>query len=394
MLGGHDIVCLSADWDQDPLSKHHIMRRLARHNRVLWVNSIGMRNPTISGSDAARAWRKLDAFFRRRLREAAPNLQVLSPIVWPFHGSIMGDAVNKRLLAHQVRWAMRSLGMRDPVLWTFLPNGEMLSGLLGERLLVYHITDDFTQFSGHPAREIDRMERRLIAKADVVIASSGHLAEIKAYGGMHIQVVGHGVEHAHFARALTISVDQLPADIKDAKRPVIGFYGELNDWIDTRMLAELARTRPQWTLALIGRIAVEAGDISYLLDLPNVRWLGQKKFGELPGYCAAFDVALIPMKMNELTKSVNPLKLREYLAAGVPVISAPLPEVLSYGDAVAFAQTAPEYVAAIERSLEVGKGQAAAKLSQRVAGESWDSKVAEIEQLIEEALQRTQRTAS
>ncbi|MCU0606101.1 MAG: glycosyltransferase [Candidatus Edwardsbacteria bacterium] len=388
MLSGLDIVCFATDWDQDPLSKHHIMRRLAGPNRVLWVDSIGLRRPALRAGDAARAARKLRAFWGSRLREALPGLHVLSPLALPYHGNPAADAVNRMLLSRQVRAALRGLGMRRPVLWTFLPSAEPLAGSLGERLVVYHITDDFTRFAGHPAENIERMERRLVARADLVIASARRLAQTKAYGGKTVHVVGHGVEHAHFARALAMGRGQLPPDIAALPRPLIGFHGEINDWIDTGLLAGLARARPQWTLALVGRIAAEAGGVDRLLGLPNVRWLGQKPFAELPGYCAAFDVALIPMKLNELTRSVNPLKLREYLAAGVPVVSAPLPEVGPYGDVVRFAATAQDYITAIEELLQQDRAAIAPTLSARVAGESWDARTAEIGRLVEAALAR------
>ena len=152
------------------------------------------------------------------------------------------------------------------------------------------------------------------------------------------------------------------------------------------MLAEAAQKRPDWSFVLLGRIAVEVGDISFLTDLPNVHWLGQKKFSELPAYCAAFDVALIPRKMNELTLSVNPLKLREYLAAGVPDVSAPLPEVLPYRDVVKFATTPEELIQSVEELLSEDRKKLAPRLSDRVSNESWDGKVEEISEIIEKAL--------
>lgn len=118
MLTGLDIVCFATDWDQDPLSKHHIMRRLAGPNRVLWVDSIGLRRPALRAGDAARAARKLRTFWGSRLREVLPGLHVLSPLALPYHGNPAADAVNRMLLPRQVRGAMRGLGLRRPVLWT------------------------------------------------------------------------------------------------------------------------------------------------------------------------------------------------------------------------------------------------------------------------------------
>jgi glycosyltransferase involved in cell wall biosynthesis len=209
---------------------------------------------------------------------------------------------------------------------------------------------------------------------------------VKSSLGKAITVIPHGVDHAHFASALTLPPGPAPGDITTVKRPVIGFYGEINDWIDTGMLASLARARPDWSLVLLGRIAAEAGDLGHLLGLPNVHWLGRKQYRELPAYCAAFDVALIPMKLNDLTRSVNPLKLREYLAAGVPVVSAPLPEVLPYGDVVRLASTAEEYARAIGELLTQDRAQIAPRLSERVRAESWEARVGDLSRLVETAL--------
>lgn len=385
MLQGHNIICFSNDWNQDPLSKHHIMSRLARHNRILWINSIGMRTPRVNGKDFAKIGVKLRSFLKG-LQKVQDNLYIMSPLAIPFHGSELSGKINRAFLLAQVSYYQKKLSFENPILWSFLPNVESLFGSFSEKLSLYYITDDFTQFSGHPAKVIDKMESCLIDKCDVVIASAKGLAEKKSRMGKNITVVSHGVDHKHFTQALSLSTWGRPADIKEIKHPIIGFYGEINDWLDLEMLAEAARKRIDWSFILIGRIAVELGNIRFLTKLPNVHHLGQKRFEELPAYCAAFDVALIPMKLNELTLNVNPLKLREYLAAGLPVVSAPLPEVLVYSDVVKFATTADELIAAADGWLKKNRKEVAPILSQRVANESWDSKVEEISKIIENRL--------
>lgn len=385
MLKGHDIICFSNDWNQDPLSKHHIMSRLAKENRVLWINSIGMRNPTATGKDLAKAFNKVQSYFQNRLETIDENFWALSPMVLPFHGNRLANRINRKLLIRQVRHYQKKLGLKNPILWTFLPNAVGVFGQMGEKLSVYYITDDFTKFTGHPTEAIARMERDLIGKADVLIASSRHLADIKG-NGKKIHFVSHGVNHRHFGRALEITPEEYPADVKNIKKPIIGFYGEINDWLDLKMIHKAAGLKPEWSFVLLGRVAVEAGDIGYLSRRPNIHLLGQKKFDELPAYCAAFDVGLIPMKLNDLTVCVHPLKLKEYLAAGLPVVSARLPEVQAYADVVEFADTAEELVVAVTKLLAGDRAKLKYDLSQRVAAESWDSKVVEISMIIERAL--------
>lgn len=391
MISGHDIVCISTDWRQDPLSKHHIMRRLAASNRILWINSIGMRNPTLSRKDAFRVWEKLKGI-RRRPQKVAENITAVDLLSIPFHGNPLARAANVVLLKAQMRRHAARLGFTRPIFWIFIPtSGDVLDTFPDASLRIYHITDDFTQFAGYPGEAIAVMERRLIEGCDLVVASARHLAEKKALPGMPIPVVAHGVDHAHFSRALTMGATDWPEDISRLPRPVIGFYGELNHWLDLPMLARAARLRPNWSWALIGRIAVEAGDVSYLTGLPNVHHLGHKTFTELPAYCAAFDAALIPMKVNDLTRSVNPLKLREYLSAGVPVVSAPLPEVLPYDGAVKFAESETNLVAAVESWLREERGPLARRLSESVAAEGWDARVEELSGLVEAAMARKRR---
>ncbi|HBE74139.1 MAG TPA: glycosyltransferase family 1 protein [candidate division Zixibacteria bacterium] len=382
MLQGHDIVCFSNDWRQARVDRHHIMEILARHNRILWINSIGLRRPMASRSDLGKAFRKL-AWFLRGMERVRENIWVVSPLALPFHGHRTADRINRALLVLQLRLHMRRLGFRRPILWTFLPNVAGVVGRLGEKLSLYSLTDDFPEFTGVDREGIARQERELMERCDLTVASAQRLAEKKRLPGKNIPVVPHGVQFSHFARALSMGRKDWPADIRDVPHPIVGFFGEISDWIDTAAMAGIARARPDWSLVLLGRLAPEAGEMDGLLGLPNVHWLGQKDFQTLPAYCAAFDAALIPMKVNELTLSVNPLKLREYLAAGVPVVSAPLPEVKQYSDAIRLASTVEEYVREIGSLLKLDRRALSPRLSARVAGEGWEARVEELSGLIE-----------
>lgn len=385
MLQGHDIVCFSNDWRQARVDRHHIMEILARRNRILWINSIGLRRPMASAADLGKAFSKL-AWFLRGMERVHENIWVVSPLALPFHGHRTADRINRALLVPQLRLHMRRLGFRRPILWTFLPNVAGVVGRLGEKLSLYSLTDDFPEFTGVDREGIARQERELMERCDLTVASARRLAEKKRLPGKNIPVVPHGVQFSHFARALSMGRKDWPADIREVPHPIVGFFGEISDWIDTAAMAGIARARPDWSLVLLGRLAPEAGDLGGLLGLPNVHWLGQKEFQTLPAYCAAFDAALIPMKVNELTLSVNPLKLREYLAAGVPVISAPLPEVRQYSDAVRLASNVEEYVRETGSLLKLDRQALAPRLSARVAGEGWEARVEELSGLIEDEL--------
>src|SRR5438445_346788 len=152
---------------------------------------------------------------------------------------------------------------------------------------------------------------------------------------------------AHFARALDPTTG-VPEDLRRLPRPIIGFFGLLADWVDMSLVRELALARPGWSFALIGKATT---DLGALRGLANVYLLGQKPYSVLPGYCRGFDVGIIPFRRNELTIRANPLKLREYLAAGVPVVSTRLPEVARYEGLVHLADGVEGFLTAISAAL-------------------------------------------
>jgi glycosyltransferase involved in cell wall biosynthesis len=387
MLQGNNIICFSNDWNQDPLSKHHIMSRLAKHNRILWINSIGMRRPTVSPYDIRKIISKMKGVFRGA-KQVQENLYVITPLVVPFHGSRSATKINRILLIKQVYYHQRKLGLRSPILWSFLPNTEGVFGAFSEKLSVYYITDDFSRFEDYPADRLADMEKALLEKADLTFCVSNRLFEKRKSMARHIYLMRHGVDYAHFTKSWR-HPQTLPADIAGLKRPILGFWGELNESLDYELLRNVAESRPAWSVVLIGSANIAGSKkLPIIKNLPNVYLLGSKDFSMLPQYAAYFDIALLPKNMTELSLNMNPLKLREYLAAGVPVVSAPLPEVLPYGDVVKFAETSDEVIKAVEEILKQDRNKLAPVLSRRVADESWDAKVEEISGIIEKALRQ------
>jgi glycosyltransferase involved in cell wall biosynthesis len=380
MIEGHNIICFSNDWEGDPLSKKHIMLRLARHNRILWVNSIGNRNPSASVRDFKRIVTKLKAF-GGGCREVAKNIHTLSPLAIPFHGSAAARAINRHFLAWSVRRACRRLGFKNPITWSFLPTSGEAVGKLGEKLIVYHCVDEFSEFTGTDKDAILRMERDLLRKADQVLVSSGPLYESKKPHNARTSMVTHGVDLEHFRKACDPK-QVIPADLAKLAHPIIGFHGLVADWVDLNLMRFLAVSRPSWSFALIGKVDTDSAAVN---GLPNVYFLGRKPYSALPSYCAGIDVAILPFAINELTLASNPLKLREYLAAGLPVVATAIPEARRLGEHVRIGTTYEEFLAQIDRSLAQGAGPQVS-ISNAVAGESWDSKVEEMSSLIQPLL--------
>ncbi|MEO6810607.1 MAG: glycosyltransferase [Isosphaeraceae bacterium] len=370
-LRGRDILCFSHDWTGDPLSKTHLMRLLARENRVLWVNSIGYRTPTASKADASRAFRKLKAA-AEPVREVEPNLFVLNPLMIPIHDQPAIQTLNRHWLRAQVRRAMRRLGFQRPINWVFNPTAAIIAGTLGEETLIYQCVDEYTAFTGVASRALAEVEQSLLRKADLVIVSADRLYQSKAPYNSRTVLVRHGVDHRHFRAALDPET-QVPESIAHLPRPVIGFFGLIADWVDVDLMAWVAERYPDGSLVVLGKAAT---DVSALERLPNVHLLGRVPYADLPAYCKGFDVALNPFRISELTLNANPLKVREYLAAGLPVVSTAIPEVEVLG-LCRIGGDEDAFLAEIEAALaDPGPNRAR---SEAVRAESWEARLDEIQ---------------
>jgi asparagine synthase (glutamine-hydrolysing) len=385
-LTGRDIVCFSNDWDGDPLSKMHAMKILARENRVLWVNSIGNRRPTASARDARRILKKISGAIQG-LQEKHPNLWVMTPLAIPFYGSELVRAANGALLKAQIQRAMEQLGFENPISWSFLPSSAPVSGMLGESLVVYHCVDEFSAFSDAPAREIRELERRLLLRSDVVICSSEKLRADKARVNPNAHLVQHGVDLEHFAKAFDPGTT-IPQDLQGAPGPVIGFWGLIADWVDLQLVRHVADAFSGGTVALLGNVNTDLGPLQ---GARNVRLLGRRPYADLPRYARAFDVALMPFRVNELTLAANPLKVREYLAAGLPVVSTAIPEVERLG-VCRIGKDADGVVREIAAAIAAGPGPSEVRAAQ-VRSEGWEARVAEMQEIVAATLQARKRAA-
>jgi glycosyltransferase involved in cell wall biosynthesis len=326
-IRGRDIICFGHDWTGDPLSKTHVMRVLSRENRVLWVNSIGYRRPALNKADAGRIFRKL-ASFTKRMREVESNIFVMNPVAVPGFSSPLVRRFNQKLLSWQVRSAMSRLGFRDALNWVCNPAAAVVAGTLGEESVVYYCVDQYSAIGGIDTQELDKLEKELISRADTVFVSSAELLKTKSPLNAKTALIRHGVDFDHFRKALDPAT-VVPEEIRSLPRPIIGYFGLISDdWFDTSLVAAVAKRFSQGTVVLLGKVT---NDLSVLEVLPNVKILGRQPYADLPAYCKGFDVSLIPFPISRLTLNSNPLKAREYLAAGLPVVSTEIPEVEALG---------------------------------------------------------------
>jgi glycosyltransferase involved in cell wall biosynthesis len=370
-LVGENIVCFAKDWDEDPTSNHHVMRLLADDNSVLWVNSVATRRPDFANKrDLVKIMRKLLSFVRGP-RKITDRLWVYTPIVLPFPHSRAATLINVAILRLSFQILRHRLGFREFQLWTFLPNTVDYTGKLGESLVVYYCVDEWAQFTNVDGGRIALMEKTLCQQADIVFAVCKPLLEEKSCYNPETHLAVHGVDFDLFGRALDEDLP-IPDELSNLPNPIIGFYGTIQDWVDLDLIEYLAQRHPEWTIVMLGQIFI---DIRRFQDYTNVHFLGRKSHDELPNYCKGFAVGIIPYILSDRMRYVNPLKLREYLCAGLPVVSTAVPEVVDYKDYCTIAHDYEEFDCAILRALANDTPQQRTRRNGAMRTETWKSKV-------------------
>ncbi len=376
MPGLPPVVAFANDWATDPTSKHHLMGRLSEQTDVLWVESSGMRAPSArSGRDLGRIVTKLRRMGKGGVRRERPGLAILTPPGLPFPTNPVARGLNARLYGWAVDRSLRQLGHDEsPVLWVYTPTVARYLDRIRHRGLVYHCVDRWWAFDDYDTAEMRACHEILCRRSDHVFASSLELeADCRRFTD-RATYLPHGVDWAHFRRAVEVNLPK-PADLPDDGHPIAGFIGLIDHWLDLPLLQELARQIAPAHLVMVGQSRV---DVTALASEPNVHFLGRKPYSELPAYCRAFDAALIPFAINELTRAVNPIKLREYLSAGVPVVSTPLPELIPFGDrpgtklatdrAAFITATLEQLAASADPAMRLG-------LSDAMRPESWEGRL-------------------
>ncbi len=344
-----DILFLSpADWSCPRGRFQHIAERFAAHNRVLYVDGLGMRS--LATRDLGRSARKLARWLLPRESRPTSNgdLMHITPVAAPFQRGAWSRRLNHYLLRSHLRVHMAQQGFRRPLIWLAYPHPDLVEVVerLEAEAVIYDCVDDWREFH-HCYHNIGAAEDALLARADLVFATTTQLHERAQIHNAHTHLVPNGVDVDSFAQAAFDS-GGLPADLAQIPRPRIGFVGNIAEWVDIDLLMNIAREHPSWHFVMVGPYQREAERPA----AANLHWIGTRPYVSVPDYVAGCDVGIIPFKQSRLTECVDPLKLYEYLAAGRPVVSTPMPRAQEFSGLVEIADTPSSFSQAIERALQ------------------------------------------
>ena len=364
------------DWGAHPSTTQHLMRAMAAGDTVLWVGSIGMRAPRFNRADLRRVAHRLRAPTVAPAStgtDTPPGWRVLRPSAVPFHENALARWVNRRLLGRQIGQEARALGMQRPMVLTANPavvlylDDVLRAAGLEAAAVGYLRLDDYSLLPGVDASLVALTEPAMMARADRVFATARRLLPGTRSGDL----VPQGVDTSHFGQVLI----EPPAGPK-----TLGFFGLLAEWIDVELIAAVAKAVPDWSIELLGPSRISTASLA---KHRNIVLRGPVPYAALPGAIAHWHAAWLPFRVDELSAAVNPVKLREYLAAGLPTMSTAMPEVMNLsGVDVAIIDTADN---AARWLREVAARDTAAdriRRRHRMQDETWQARADQVRGLL------------
>ncbi|MFH0733585.1 MAG: glycosyltransferase [bacterium] len=338
MIKNRVFIVFGDDWGRYPTTLQHIMKRFLPNNKFIWIGSLGLRKPKLKIADIFRIIEKINKFIKKEEKNTRePNITVLHPFIFPFHNFSFFRNLNKRTLIKKIKQTLFNLNYKDPIIITTQPIiGDVLNNL-GEKSSHYFCQDDYTQFEG-AYKIIDKLEKEMLKKISTCFAVAQHLMETRIPANGNVFYLPQGVDTSHFKLIKTKNV-----------KPTIGFFGLLSpEWINLQLLLKVVKRYPEYDFLLIGRTTF---DNNVFEGFHNLKYIGEVPYKELPTFAEKFTVGLIPFPISGLTKSCNPLKLLEYFALGLPVVSTNIPAVNKFKDFLFIGQTEEDFINLIPKAI-------------------------------------------
>ena len=374
-----DLLVFGEDWGGLPSSTQHLILHLSSANKTVWINSIGLRRPRVSLHDIKRIWQKINPATHSISHQSGlandnfhpnDNFHIVNPKTIPAPHYKLERKIARELITAQVKPVMKKAKLHAPILWMSLPTAIDAADNLEHSALIYYCGDDFSSLAGVDYKSVRQHEKKLVEKADLIIAASETLAA--HFPAEKTKILPHGVDYPLFS-----TPTERAKDLVDDGRPIAGFYGSISKWLDLALLTQAIARLPHWHFVFIGAAVI---DITELEGFDNVTFLGPRPHHLLPSYVQHWTACLLPFIKNQQIEHCNPLKLREYLASGRPVISTDFPAITPYLEFVTAVKTVDELVLALTNSIpkDINPHQQLA-----VSDQTWSSQADKISKWID-----------
>ena len=376
------VLYFGNSWNaENRTSSHHVARLLAEEMPLLYFDCPGMRMPSGNSRDLRRIWNTLRNGLSRP-RRIGPNLWHCTLPQLPMR-SVPGIGwLNRCFAMWAVRRARRLAGLKRSISWFVVPHTGFLAGNVGDDLAVYYCIDDYASHPGVDCLHIEQCDAALSRDADLVFVAPPSLVETKRALNPNTFYAPHGVDFDHFASAQSKAAAR-PGTAPEMTGPVVGYIGSIHTWTDLDLIAWLAQQRLGWNFLLVGHAHV---DTSHLKHLQNVHFVGPKPYEELPRWAGLFDAAIIPYRQTRQVSNANPLKLREYLASGLKVVSTRNPESEKFGHLVQIADTPEAFLRGLDKALSTPASDGCDTRMAAVADQTWRFRVSNVLERVMETL--------
>ena len=368
----HCHLCWNWVWQRP----QQFVSRLSRARKVIFVETIAP-DPTL-----------LTPVLRFRKPDEFPNITILT-VQFPAWRWNDGDFVDRerRRMVQEFLSSPVADEFGPLVQWFYDPMAvPAFAGHMNEVLTVYDCMDELSKFRCAPPEILER-EAALLKRADVVFTGGRKLFEVKSQFNSNCHFYGCGVDVEHFGNARKEQT-KVPAELGSITKPVLGYFGVVDERMDYELVAKLADANPGWSIAIIG--PVMKVDAASLPKRSNLHWLGQQPYEKLPAFCKGFDVCLMPFALNEATEFINPTKALEYMATERPIVSSAVPDVVrNFGEVVKIGRTHDEFIELCRQAVEKPDRERLEGGLKMAAENSWERIVGELENHIEMALKKS-----
>lgn len=337
LLKNHNFIIFGEDFNRHPHALEHLLRPLFSENKFIWVETIGLRSPRLSVYDLNRIFQKLLKWMKLKktaepASEIPKNVHIITPFMIPLNQYDLIRKINTISVNYCINKKMKALHFKNIISIASVPNAADYIGNYNEKSKIYFCVDEFSLWPGLDYKLVSKLEKLLIEKADQIIATSYALSTTKTKNNKLTSIIGHGVDFEHFNIG--------PKQFSDNKIKVC-YFGLFDERSDQELLYNIAKSLPNVNIEIIGEVVC---DISLIKEISNISFIGKCQYMELPSRIKDYDIFILPYKLNELTKNINPLKLKEYLATSRLVISTPLPEVIYFKEYLKIAHNSDEFI--------------------------------------------------